>query len=167
MFEGFFKGQKVLITGVSGVKGSWLALELLTLGSEVIGVDIAFPDGESNFHASGLNKRISFVQGDVTDLSLMHDLMGKVDCVFHLAAIALVGEARRDPLEAYRTNTYGTAAVLEAFRSSDSAKRAVFITTDKVYKSKEGALWTEDDPLGATGPYPVSKTCAEYIIEDY
>ena len=167
MFGGFFRDKSVLVTGVAGVKGSWLALELLDAGSRVVGVDNRRPEPESNFAAAGLGKKTSFVQGDITDLSLMTALMKDVDCVFHLAAIALVGEARRNPLETYRSNTFGAASVLEAMRLTDRVKHAVFVTTDKVYKSKAGELWTETDPLGATEPYPVSKACAEFIIADY
>jgi len=167
MFGNFFKGKKILVTGVAGVKGSWLALELLEAGGQVVGVDIKPPEPHSNFTVSGLRKNISFVQGDVANLSLMQDLMKDADCVFHLAAIALVGEARRNPLETYRSNVLGTAVVLESIRLSDSAKYAVFVTTDKVYKPKGGEIWVETDPLFASAPYPVSKACSEHIIADY
>lgn len=167
MFGGFFKGRTFLVTGAAGVKGSWLALELLEAGARVVGVDIKTPEPDSNFCAAGLRRRIDFVQGDVADLSLMHDLMKGIDGVFHLAAVSLVQEAHRDPLEAYRSNTQGCATVLEAIRRSDTVRYAVFISTDKVYKSKGGEAWVETDPLVATGPYPVSKACAEFIISDY
>ncbi len=167
MFDNFFIGKKVLVTGVAGVKGSWLALELLEAGSDVVGLDTSSLKSDSNFVASGLRKRIRFVAGDVTNFTLMCDLVGSVDCVFHLAAKALVGEAARNPLQAYRTNTLGTATVLEAIRVSDPVKYSVFVTTDKVYKSKEGQPWVEKDPLVARGAYQVSKACAEHIISDY
>lgn len=167
MFNGFFGGKRVLVTGVAGVKGSWLALELLEAGSEVCGLDMKAPGSDSNFSASGLAGRLRYVRGDVTDLCLIQDLMASVDCVFHLAALALVGEAARRPLEAYRINTLGTATVLEALRTSASVKYAVFVTTDKVYMAKQGQPWVEDDPLVANGPYQVSKSCADYVIRDY
>ena len=167
VFAGFFEGKKVLVTGVTGVKGTWLALELLEAGGQVVGVDIKSPDARSNFTMAGLAERIEFVQGDVTDLPLMRKLTGSADCIFHLAAIALVGDARRRPLDTYRSNTLGTATVLEAIRLSEVVKYAVFVTTDKVYKPKGGDVWVETDPLVATGPYPVSKACADYIIADY
>lgn len=166
-FGGFFKRRRVLVTGAAGVKGTWLSLLLLEAGAEVVGVTIGSPDPDSNFVASGLAKRMTLIQGDVTDLQLMQRLVNSVDAVFHLAAIALVHDARRNPLEVYRTNTLGTATLLEAIRLATEPKRAVFITTDKVYRSKNGELWNESDPLGATGPYAVSKACAEFIISDY
>ncbi|MBN1998204.1 GDP-mannose 4,6-dehydratase [candidate division KSB1 bacterium] len=167
MFKDFFKNKRILVTGVAGVKGSWLALELLEAGSHVFGIDVKSPEPDSNFSASGLGEKISFIQGDVTDLRLVRKILKDVDGIFHLAAVALVGEARRNPLETYRTNTYGVATVLEAVRLSGSVKYAVFITTDKVYKSKGGKVWLETDPLFAASPYPVSKACAEHIIADY
>jgi CDP-glucose 4,6-dehydratase len=152
---------------VAGVKGTWLASALLEAGAEVKGVDISLPTLESNFVASGIGRRIDFTQGDVTDLALMQDLLSDVDGVFHLAALALVGDARRNPFEAYRSNTLGVVSVLEALRLSPKPKRAVFVTTDKVYKPKYGELWVETDTLVANGPYAVSKACAEFIIADY
>jgi CDP-glucose 4,6-dehydratase len=167
MFNGYFEGKRILVTGVAGVKGAWLALALLDAGAEVLGLDLRLPEPDSNYVASRLQDRISFTQGDVTDLPLMQQLMGQADGIFHLAALALVHDAYRNPFEAYRTNTLGPATILEALRLSAAPKRAVFITTDKVYKPKNGELWAETDPLGASGPYAVSKACAELIIADY
>jgi CDP-glucose 4,6-dehydratase len=167
MFNRYFEGKRILVTGVAGVKATWLALALLDAGAEVLGLDLRQPEPDSNFVASALRKRIQFIQGDVTNLPLMQDLLGQADGVFHLAAMALVGDAFRNPHEAYRTNTIGPATVLEALRLSTTPKRGVFITTDKVYRPKNGELWTESDPLGASGPYAVSKACAEHIIADY
>ena len=126
MFDNFFQNKRVLITGVAGVKGTWLALQLLRLGSQVIGLDRQRPLPDSNFVVSGLPEQITFVQGDINDLPLMSELLAEVDCLFHLAAITLVGEARRNPLETYRSNTLGTATVLEALRLSPRAARAAF-----------------------------------------
>ena len=167
MFNNFFQNKKILITGVAGVKGTWLALELLALGSQVIGLDRQQPAADSNFMASHLNERITFIQGDVNDLPLLQEAMSDADGVFHLAAISLVGEARRNPLETYRSNTLGTASVLEAMCLAPKTHYGVFITTDKVYAPKQGALWTETDTLFASEPYPISKACAEAIIADY
>jgi len=167
MFEEFFDGRRVLVTGVAGVKGAWLALELLEAGAIVIGVDSASPEPDSNYTAASLGGRIQYVQGDITDLAKIEELAGKVDCVFHLAAVALVGEAQANPLAAYRNNTWGTAVVLEAVRRSPSVRYAVFVTTDKVYRPNNGDPWREGDPLGASGPYAVSKSSSESIIADY
>jgi CDP-glucose 4,6-dehydratase len=167
MFGGFFSGRRVLVTGAAGVKGTWLVSLLLDAGAEVVGLDLQRPGPDSNFFAGGLASRIKFVRGDIGDFELIRRLVEAADDVFHLAARALVHNAQRNPLEAYRTNTIGTATVLEAIRRSSSPKRAVFVTTDKVYSPKKGDLWREGDPLGASGAYAVSKACAEFIIADY
>lgn len=165
--DGFFDGKRVLVTGIAGVKGSWLALLLLDAGASVVGVDLVHPSPESNYMAAGLESRVTRVRGDITDLELMCLLTQDVDAVFHLAAVSLVGEARRNPLEAYRTNTLGTATVLEACCGSNRVRHVVIATTDKVYQSREEGPWRETDPLVATGPYAVSKACAEHVAADY
>jgi len=150
------------------VKGTWLALMLLLAGAVVTGLDKRRAALRSNYTATGLGGRIRFVHGDVRDLALVRRLVEEADWIFHLAAEAIVGEAVRNPLETYSTNVLGTAAVLEALRLADAPKRAVFVTTDKVYRPKPASeLWVESDELGATGPYAVSKTCAELVIRDY
>lgn len=167
MFNNFYRDKRVLVTGVSGVKGTWLALVLLEAGAEVVGLDNRVAPPESNFSASGLRNRITFKHGDVNDLSLMQQLVSDADGVFHLAAKVLVHDVQRNPLGGYLTNTLGVATVLESLRLSRRPKRAVFVTTDKVYKPKNGESWVETDPLGASGPYAISKACAELIIADY
>ncbi len=149
------------------MKGTWLALMLLHAGAIVTGLDKRRAGLRSNFTATGLGSRIHFVQGDVRDLAVMRRLVEEADCVF-LAAEAIVGEAVRNPLEAFSSNTLGTATMLEALRLAAAPKRSVFITTDKVYRAKPaGQQWVESDELGATGPYAVSKACAELVIRDY
>jgi CDP-glucose 4,6-dehydratase len=134
----------------------------------VTGLDLRPPPSFSNFALSGVRRRISFVQQDVNNAEAMSRLMREHDCVFHLAALALVHDCEARPLETYRTNTLGTAIVLEAFRTSPQTRYALLVTTDKVYKAKEsGQSWSEDDPLFATGAYAVSKACAEQVIADY
>jgi CDP-glucose 4,6-dehydratase len=167
VFHNYFNGKRVLVTGVAGVKGTWLALMLLRAGAAVTGLDKRQPPLRSNFSAAGLAAKIRFLHGDVRDLAVVRSLVDESDCVFHLAAEAIVGETLRIPLEAYSSNVLGTATVLEALRLSGSAERAVMITTDKVYRSKAGDRWVESDELGATGPYAVSKACAEWVIRDY
>jgi CDP-glucose 4,6-dehydratase len=158
MFDNYFDGKRVLVTGVSGVKGTWLALMLLQVGAIVTGLDKRLAAWRSNLTAAGLGSLIRFVHGDIRDLVLVRQLIEETDCVFHLAAEAIVGEAVRNPLETYSSNALGTATMLEALRLAGLPKRAVFVTTDKVYREKdEGELWEESDELGATGPYAVQK----------
>jgi CDP-glucose 4,6-dehydratase len=163
----FFDGRRVLVTGATGVKGTWLALVLARRGAEVVGLDRVAPTPSSHFELARVGDRIRFVQGDLCDLDLLQRLVDETDVVFNLAAVSLVGESRANPLDTYRSNTYGTAVVLEALRRSDRCDRAVMVTTDKVYRSKNGLPWTEDDALFATDPYPVSKACSEEVVRDY
>jgi CDP-glucose 4,6-dehydratase len=168
LFDKYFEGRRVLVTGVCGVKGTWLSLMLLSAGAIVTGLDKRLAALRSNFAATGLGGRIRFVHGDVRDLALVRSLVEEADCIFHLAAEAIVGETVRNPIEAYSSNTLGTATMLEALRLVAAPQRAVFITTDKVYRAKPaGEVWVESDELGATGPYAVSKACAELVIRDY
>lgn len=168
MFEDFFERKRILVTGVAGVKGSWLALKLLEAGSTVIGIDSRYPETNSNFQASGLARAIEFVKGDITDFPFIERVMQRCDGVFHLAGIALVGEANRAPLQAYRVNTLGTATVLDSMLKVDTVRYGVFVTTDKVYQPRQdGEPWAETAPLMANGPYCISKACAEYVIADY
>jgi CDP-glucose 4,6-dehydratase len=167
VFDNYFDGKRVLVTGV-GTKGVWLVLMLLRAGAIVTGLDKRRAALRSNFTASGVDGRIQFVHGDVRDLALVRSLVDETDCVFHLAAEAIVGEAARDPLETYSSNTIGTTTMLEALRLADAPKHGVFVTTDKVYRPKPASeLWVESDELGASGPYAVSKACAELVIRDY
>src|SRR5713226_8216611 len=136
MFNDYFNGKSVLVTGVAGTKGVWLALMLMDAGARVTGLDKRVPPARSNFSASGLGSRIKFVHGDVRDFELMRRLIEETGCVFHLAAEAIVGEAARNPFEAYSSNTLGTATVLEALRTAAAPKRCVCVTTDKVYRPK-------------------------------
>ena len=159
--------SRVLVTGVTGVKGTWLALDLARRGVDVVGVDRVAPTPDSHFARGRVGEHIQFVQGDICDVDLMRSLVDGVDAVMNLAAVSLVGESRDNPLDTYRTNTYGTAVMLEAIRCSDRCGRGLFVTTDKVYKSADGVPWVEDHPLFATDPYPVSKACSEEVIRDY
>lgn len=167
MFNDFYRGKRVLVTGVTGIKGTWLALKLLAAGADVHGVDIRKPAPDSNFTGCGLASAITFTHGDVCDERLMQQLVEDADCIFHLAAVALVYDALRNPVETYRSNTLGVAVVLDAVRKAKTPKRVVVVTTDKVYKPNDGRPWVETDPLGASGPYAVSKACAEWVAQDY
>ncbi|MFQ6132363.1 MAG: NAD-dependent epimerase/dehydratase family protein [Armatimonadota bacterium] len=167
MFNDFYVDRKVLVTGAAGVKGSWLCWYLLEAGAEVVGVDCcAQPHGV--FEATGLDERIQRHVLDVRDATALRELMAgeHIEAGVHLAAVAIVAEAHARPLRAYSVNVAGTAGFLEAFRQS-AAERAVVITTDKVYAPKGGRPWVEDDPLFASGPYAVSKACADAIARDY
>jgi CDP-glucose 4,6-dehydratase len=166
----FWNGKKVLITGHTGFKGSWLAFWLKNLGADVCGYSLA-PDAQPNlFENLEIEKRINSVFGDVCDLPHFEKVLQNFqpEIVFHLAAQSLVRKSYRAPVETYATNVIGTVNVLEAVRKIDSVKSVVVITTDKVYENKEW-LWAyrETERLGGFDPYSNSKACAELAVSAY
>jgi CDP-glucose 4,6-dehydratase len=169
-FGGYFAGKRVLVTGHTGFKGSWLCEWLLALGAEITGYSLPPPTHPSLFEELGLAPRINHVVGDVTDydklLRLIHEQEPEV--LFHLAAQPLVRLSYAEPLETYQTNVIGTANVLEALRQLRAPCAAVFITTDKCYENKEWLhSYREEDPLGGYDPYSSSKACAEIAVASF
>ena len=170
MFSDVFKGKKVLITGDTGFKGSWLALWLCELGSEVFGYALPPEKQSDNFNVCGLNKKINHTDGDVRDLGKMVDLLIKIqpDIIFHLAAQALVLESYNEPHETFSTNVMGTVNIFEAVRLTPSIKVAINVTSDKCYQNNDW-LWgyRENDRLGGKDPYSASKSASEIITASY
>lgn len=166
----FWKGRKVLITGHTGFKGSWLALWLDSLGASVSGYSLEPESSPNLFQDLRLAELIDSNIGDIRDLDNFQDVLDsfRPEIVFHLAAQSLVRRSYRSPIETYSTNVLGTANVLEAIRNSESVKAAIVVTTDKVYKNKERATgYSEDDRLGGFDPYSNSKACAELVVSSY
>ncbi|MBA2621887.1 MAG: CDP-glucose 4,6-dehydratase, partial [Acidobacteria bacterium] len=166
----FWNGKRVLITGHTGFKGSWLAFWLEGLGANVCGYALA-PDAQPNlFENLEIGKRINSVIGDVCDLPHFEKTSKafEPEIVFHLAAQSLVRKSYIAPVETYATNVIGTINVLEAVRNVDSIKAVVAVTTDKVYENKEW-LWAyrETERLGGFDPYSNSKACAELAVSAY
>lgn len=169
-FNAFYKGKRVLVTGHTGFKGSWLTEWLLMLGSDVTGLSLAPATEPALFDQLGLAGRCDHRLGDIRDRDLVSRVIRQVrpDVVFHLAAQPLVRCSYAQPLETYATNVMGTAHVLEGLRAADWLCAAVMITTDKVYENREtGHAYRESDPLGGYDPYSSSKACAELIIQSY
>ena len=173
MFESY-KGKKVLVTGHTGFKGSWLCEWLLMLGAEVHGYALKPPTKPSLFNQLRLSRRIaSHTIGDVRDLKTLARVVKAVqaDVVFHLAAQPLVRESYRTPCETFAANVMGTVNLLEAVRraqTSDHRCAVVCVTTDKVYENDEsGRPFVEDAPLGGSDPYSASKGACEIAIQSY
>ena len=168
--EKFWNGKKVLITGHTGFKGSWLALWLKNLGADVCGYALQ-PESEPNLFANlELDKQINSVIGDVRDLPAFETLLKdfQPEIIFHLAAQSLVRKSYREPIETYTTNVIGTINILEAARKTDFVKSIVIITTDKVYENKEWYwAYRENERLGGFDPYSNSKACAELAVSAY
>ncbi len=168
MFRGIYHKQKVLITGHTGFKGSWLTLWLSKLGAEIaaIGLD---PCTSPN-HWDLLQIPIRDFRTDIRDLNGMRHIVEQFQptIVFHLAAQPLVRRSYRNPIETFSTNVLGTANLLECCRVTPSVKAIVCITTDKVYENREWAWgYRENDRLGGHDPYSASKACCELVANSY
>ena len=168
LFGGIYKDRKVLVTGHSGFKGSWLLLWLNHLGAKVTGFSLAPSTTPSHIQLLGLFDPSTV--GDIRNIDQLAAVFKEVqpEIVFHLAAQPLVRRAYADPLETFTTNITGTANVLEAARHSPSVKALVNITTDKVYRNNEWPWpYRETDRLGGHDPYSTSKACVELLHESY
>ena len=167
-FGDVYRNKRVLITGHSGFKGSWLSLWLTELGALVTGISLP-PATEPN-HWSLLKLDIESIIQDVRDADEINKIIKRVnpEIVFHLAAQPLVRQSYRDPLETWSTNVMGTANVLETCRQTSSVKAIIVVTTDKCYENQEWQRgYCENDRLGGHDPYSASKACAEMVVASY
>lgn len=165
-----FEKSKVLITGHTGFKGSWLTLLLLQLKAEIIGVSKDVPTNPSNFIALDLQNQINHINLDITNTLELEKVIEKnqPDFIFHLAAQPLVRKAIQEPLETWNANSFGTISLLESIKKLKKSCVIVFITSDKVYKNQEWAWgYRETDILGGFDPYSASKAAAELSISSY
>ena len=166
----FFKSKKILITGHTGFKGSWLTLWLTELGANIVGYSLEPPTNPSLFEALNLKERITHIIGDVRDEEKLKKVfkMYKPEFVFHLAAQPLVRYSYIAPKYTYEVNIMGTINLLEAVRETDSVKVVIVVTSDKCYENKEWIYgYREIDPMGGYDPYSSSKGCAELIVSAY
>lgn len=168
LFDGIYTNRRVLITGHTGFKGSWLAYWLLKMGAEVCGYALNPPTNPSHFNLLKLD--IESYIGDIRDSSNISRKLAsfKPEIIFHLAAQPLVRLSYREPRETFETNIMGTINVLEACRLTDSVRAIVNITSDKCYENKEW-IWgyRENDAMGGYDPYSSSKGCAELVASSY
>ena len=171
IFDNFYKGKRILITGHTGFKGSWLSIWLHELGAEVFGVSLD-PYGElDNYVLSGIGSKIKAdIRADIRDGRRMKEIFAKYqpEIVFHLAAQPLVRLSYEFPVDTYETNVIGSINVMEAIRFNKSVKVGVMITTDKCYENKEQVKgYTETDPFGGYDPYSSSKGACEIAIQSW
>lgn len=171
IFNSFYHGKRVLVTGHTGFKGSWLSIWLHELGAEVIGVAKEPFSERDNFVLSGIGRKIKAdIRADICDGERMKEIFREYqpEIVFHLAAQPLVRLSYEIPVETYQTNVMGTINILEAIRATDSVKVGVMITTDKCYENKE-QIWgyRENEPMGGYDPYSSSKGAAEIAIASW
>ena len=162
----FWKDKRVLVTGHTGFKGSWLCLWLHRIGALIVGYALPPPTKPSLFDMAHVYKLIEHQVGDIRDFGALKATMAEADpqIVFHMAAQPLVGEAYAKPIDTYETNVMGTAYLLEAARTCKNLRAVIVVTTDKCYENRElGCPFSESDPLGGHDPYSASKACAEII----
>ncbi len=164
-----FRNKKVLVTGHTGFKGSWLCKLLLRFGSKVSGISLE-ADKISLYNLLKLDNEVYSYICDIRRLEDIEDIIKGInpDIIFHLAAQPLVIESYNNPLYTFETNIIGTINILEVIRKLNNLECAIMITTDKVYDNKEWAWgYRENDSLGGDDPYSSSKACAELIIKSY
>jgi CDP-glucose 4,6-dehydratase len=164
-----WQGRRVLVTGHTGFKGSWLSIWLDALGAEVTGLSLP-PTVPSLYRQSGLDGLIESRFGDIGDYQLTQRLVAAAapEVVFHLAAQSLVGPSYQDPVGTYRTNVMGTLHLLEACRTVSSLRAVLVVTSDKCYENREWVWpYREIDPMGGHDPYSSSKACAELAIASW
>ena len=170
-FESFYRGKRVLVTGHTGFKGSWLSIWLHELGAEVVGVSLDPFSDRDNFVLSGIGQKIQAdIRADIRDGQRMKDIFAeyKPEIVFHLAAQPLVRLSYDKPVETYETNVMGTINILESIRATKSVKVGVMVTTDKCYDNKEQLQgYKENDPFGGYDPYSSSKGACEIAIQSW
>lgn len=170
MFNNIFQNKKVLITGDSGFKGSWLAILLLKLGANVYGYSLPPKTMKDNFVVAKLKEKIEHLDGDIRDYKRFYNYVKKVkpDFAFHLAAQPLVLDSYSDPRYTFETNILGTIYFFEAVRLIDSIRVAINVTSDKCYQNNEW-IWgyRECDPLGGRDPYSASKASCEIVTQAY
>ncbi len=166
----FYKNKKVLITGHTGFKGSWMCQMLSMAGADITGYALEAPTSPSLFDICGLSKQIHSVIGDIRDLAHLQQVF--TDCqpeiVIHMAAQPIVRESYKNPVYTYETNVMGTVNVMECVRLTPSVKSFLNVTTDKVYRNKEWEWgYRENEELNGFDPYSNSKSCSELVTSSY
>ena len=166
----FYREKKVLITGHTGFKGTWMSSLLISAGAEVTGYALQAPTDPSLFDMCKLNEKMNSVIGDIRNLTHLKQVFKEVqpEIVIHMAAQPIVRDSYKDPVYTYETNVMGTVNILEAVRSCTSVKSFVNVTTDKVYLNKEWAWgYRENEELNGYDPYSNSKSCSELVTSAY
>ena len=166
----FYKGKKVLITGHTGFKGSWMSVMLANAKAEVIGYSSCSKTETRLFDICGIKDQITHIKGDVRDLEHLLEVFKiyQPEIVIHMAAQPIVRDSYKYPVGTYSTNVMGTVNICEAVRQTESVKSFLNVTTDKVYENKEWEWgYRENEPLDGYDPYSNSKSCSELVTHSY
>lgn len=170
MDRSFWKGRRVLVTGHTGFKGSWLCIWLQTLGADVVGYALPPPTDPSLFEAAKVAAGMTSITGDVRNYDLLRSSLAahRPEVVLHLAAQSVVRQSYEDPVDTYSTNVMGTVNLLEAMRHVPGHAAVVNVTSDKCYRNNEWPWgYRESDPLGGHDPYSNSKACSELVTQAF
>lgn len=166
----FYKGKKVLVTGHTGFKGTWMCMLLVQAGAQVTGYALKPPTEPSVFALSGIGDKINSVTGDIRDLTHLQQVFDETqpEIVIHMAAQPIVRESYRSPVYTYEVNVMGTVNILECVRTHPCVRSFVNVTTDKVYLNKEWEWgYRENEELNGYDPYSNSKSCSELVTSSY
>lgn len=166
----FWNKKRVLITGHTGFKGSWLCLLLHRLGSDIYGYALEQPTHPGMFEEAGIAELINSNIGDIRNYDKLLSVIQKIkpEIVIHMAAQPLVRESYKTPVDTYSTNVMGTVNLLEAIRKTPGIKAVVNVTTDKCYENRElHRGYRENEPMGGYDPYSNSKGCSELVTSAY
>ena len=167
----FYKGKKVLVTGHTGFKGTWLCKILVNAGAEVTGYSLDAPTNPNIFTLSKIEESMNSIIGDIRDYEHLKRVFddAKPEIVLHLAAQPIVRDSYKEPKYTYETNVLGTVNILECVRLTDSVKSFLNVTTDKVYQNDDipNHPFKEDEPLDGYDPYSNSKSCSELVTHSY
>ncbi|ASV06234.1 CDP-glucose 4,6-dehydratase [Leptospira interrogans serovar Canicola] len=170
MFQNIYKNKKVLVTGHTGFKGSWLVIWLQSLGAEVAGFSLGLPTSPNHFELLNLDKKIKDYRGDIRDRASLSQAIDefKPQVIFHMAAQALVRKSYQDPVATFEINIMGMINLLDVIRTKSFVEAAILITSDKAYRNDEWCWgYRETDVLGGHDPYSSSKCCADLIAQSY
>lgn len=171
MNQDFWKSKRVLITGHTGFKGSWLSLWLQHLGADVYGYSLSPVTDPNLYGIAEVSKNMESTYGDILDYHRLQSFIGRIqpEVIFHLAAQPLVRESYLDPIATFSVNVMGTVHLLEVARNTESVQVVINVTTDKCYENNNNSLrgFVEHDPMGGSDPYSASKGCSELVTSAY
>jgi len=168
--KNFYKGKKIVVTGATGFKGSWLCNWLLTLGAKVYAAGNNPNKNKNLFYSLKLDKKLKLKIFDIKNFSQTKSFINKINpsIIFHLAAQPLISNSYVEPKNTYEINSVGTLNILESARQNKNIRGIIFVTSDKCYESNNSTIgFKESDKLGGKDPYSGSKACAEIIIKTY
>ena len=170
MNSDFWKNKKILLTGHTGFKGSWLSIWLKKLGVELIGFSKDIPTKPSIFELAKVSEGMTSIIGDINDFSLIQKVIekNKPEIVIHMAAQSLVRRSYENPIETFATNVMGTANLLQSINTTRNTKVVINVTSDKCYENSGAeTIFSEDSPMGGYDPYSSSKGCAELVTSSF